>query len=1587
MEVLEWPHGVRLASGIECVRRPPPGFYLPSGIEEVVSVATPSSLASTKASVEAPLPSFCMLIKLPRTVNYASCLTLAEQVTIGMEGGMRDVMSRLPLGMCLASRVSRNLPFPPGMSYVPPSSLDPKLTAALNEVNSKPPQSTDLAVAQDSADASIHNNNSSDSQKVQVKRNLCLEVVKLAPQYSFPAGTELIPGVFVQRRPVWLQTPPGVELVTRYANEKGDLLHFGPGIHRVSMRPEYVHTHDDDDGSIPSAAKEVSNARANAHHDIIISLEQVRSMPPARLPGNVELVQITEQCRQVHSWGPYLSGVEVVELTTLADGELLQPLPPYHFLIQRPLTKNSTPLPLGLKRGIAEEYSHWFRPPLLPSAEIIHIVPKFTVPMGINVMNTKVFTRSKPSRSRSTSDGDGARRTSSASSSAAVEVYSIPELSHGEFISPGFTVIARPFGSKAYAQLIESDPIYTKEPHVFIYAKDNNNNIILPDTMTEDSRSAEAVELIFGEELPVALRPGSIIVSSSEENTTNMQQQPTPSPPSRVSDVIKFVRLSRGLPQPSIRFRPFRSSGSSLSSSLSMMIQRKGSSSIGNARDYKAPSTTVVFPRLIQLAKRLIGKTVDNFDQTNEYLTNTIIYRMMGQQKLPLLPEPAFTATAPSLSLHTEQPTATFKLDQDQPVEDGRKTVSAGGSIKRSTYSSTQTQTPSSSSSTSFQQEINESSMWRLQDLVDQLDSDNTRNKELVTNLTVENDAMKSKVSAMTTQIDELQKLCKYDGDLKALISRMNVKLAEKDLELGVLKSTGHLATARLANQVDVLNSQVAAFQEFNAMMSNSEIGSISSSGSEELRKEREEERLFDLFDEVHDYYQDRFASMVHTLSTLFTDCILKSVSDFENTLLTWSTKMMESAQVNSLLPSSRPIGSSSNSFIVPAAPLPSEPGLPDLSDEDLSILTDDNSSSVNTYLRYRPQDLTRDVHGKLVSVDAAFPLDIKRLYRADVTPVLAEPSKNIGLAKRSELNTPIVHVGAPSAIAYHQTSSSKPGSAEKKKTSVRSINYMKLPHIIGSSSNSSSSAVDEWGHSSSLVSKELSAHRLSEFLLKDPQVKRLKTELETSAHNLPKFARVDVGLQMDKLFNDVEPYLSKFILDSKATTTTTAITAEESKGNVTSKERRLKDNLSEAASAAVAHQNLQDQLGRITTNTKQFLTFLLQSHLNHTDASFRLLDVESEILHKNMDKASSRCEMMELMLHESRARFLNLTAGGGLTEEYMHSSLEALRSKVLDLQATIDIMQALHVHDDVSLLKALVSKAYDLSELEQGLRFSALMFKQKATKDEQIARTNNRALLHKRSSDVATSSFSNDPTGGGEEDDETNRLLRAEKGVISTGELKAMKNTARNWRKKSNLCYKKAETINSEIKEVHALIMDHLQMYQREAQNVIPFDMMEQILKANYRSTQQIRHSSSISFTSSSSDVSSMDIGKVKLSDDIVAAVAAATACISSDSTADLNSVSSASSGSSSVVSNVDALLPSTHSTATGSIAGNSLKSSTTPLSSLKMKPKNSDILAERMKAISQPTIKFGATGSLPPASAQSHLRFVGPLKRTVHK
>jgi len=1254
------------------------------------------------------------------------------------------------------------------------------------------------------------------------------------------------------------------------------------------MRPEHV--------EISTSSTEVSNLYP-VYHDIT-SLEQVNSVTPVRLPDNVELVQITEQCRQVHSWGPYMPGVEVVELTALADREPLQPLPPFHFLIQRPLTKNSAPLPLGFKRGIADEYSQWFQPPLLPSAEIIHIVPKFGVPMGINVMNTKVFSRSKPSKH-----------------DARLEIYSVPELSHGEYVSPGFTVIARPFGSKAYSKLIESDPIYTEEPHVFIYAKDLGL-MKLPDTMTEDSRSAAVVEQVFGEELPAALRPD---ISSNYDKTV------------KVSDVVKFVRLSRGLPQPLARFKPFR------------LGSMKSTSSI----DGTPP--TVVHPRLIQLGKRLVGKTVDNFDQTNEYLTNTIIYRMMGQQKLPLLPEPAFVMTA--LPLNTE---STAKLDDDRTVSadgrksvsaegrksvsaEGRKTVSADGSTKKSNSS---TQTPPSS----FQQEINESSMWRLQDLVDQLNSDNSRNKELVANLTAENDLMKSKTSSMMAQIDDLQKLCKYDGDLKALISRMNIKLAERDVELGVLKSTGHLATSRLANQVDVLNSQVAAFQELNVMMS-VEVGSVTS-GSDDLRKEdREEEKLFDLFDEVHDYYQDRVASMVHTLSTLFTDCILQSVSEFEHTLLTWSAKM---ESVQHTLPPSRAVASS-NSFIIPPPmemkSLTLEPVLPDLSDEDLSILTDDNSS-VSTFLRYRPQDLTKDVHGKLISVDAAFPLDIKRLYRADVTPVLAEPSKNIGLAKRSELNTPIVHVNAPSAIAYHQ--SSKPGSAEKK--IIRNVNYMKLPHIIGSNNT-----LDAWGQSGSLVSKDLSAHRLSDFLLKDPQVKRLKTELETSAQNLPKFARVDVGLQMDKLYNDVEQFLSKFLLDSKATV--------ESKGN--DKERRLKDNQSEAA---VAHQNLQDQLGRITSNTKQFLTLLLQSHLHHTDASFRLLDVESEILHKNMDKASSRCEMLELMLHESRARFLNLTVGGGLTEEYMHSSLEALRSKVLDLQATIDIMQSLHIHEDVTLLKALVNKAYDLSELEQGLRFSALMFKQKATKDEQIARTNNRALLHKRSS-------IDDPPI--DDEDDINRTSRAERGAISTGELKAIKNTARNWRKKSNLCHKKAETLNSEIKEVHALIMGHLQMYQREAQSVIPFDMMEQILKANYRSAQQIRHSSS-SILSSSSDTH-LDMEKTKLSADMVAAVAA---CMS-DSTADLNSVSSASSGSS-VMSNLEAPL-STYSTASSSIAG-SFKSSTT-LSSLKMKPKNSDILAERMKAISQPTVKFGASGSLPPASVQSHLRFVGPLKRTVNK
>jgi hypothetical protein len=35
-----------------------------------------------------------------------------------------------------------------------------------------------------------------------------LEVVGLKPQYAFPPGTELAPGVIVQPRPYWLQHLP-----------------------------------------------------------------------------------------------------------------------------------------------------------------------------------------------------------------------------------------------------------------------------------------------------------------------------------------------------------------------------------------------------------------------------------------------------------------------------------------------------------------------------------------------------------------------------------------------------------------------------------------------------------------------------------------------------------------------------------------------------------------------------------------------------------------------------------------------------------------------------------------------------------------------------------------------------------------------------------------------------------------------------------------------------------------------------------------------------------------------------------------------------------------------------------------------------------------------------------------------------------------------------------------------------------------------------------------------------------------------------------------------------------------------------------
>jgi hypothetical protein len=908
IRVLEWPHGVYLTPGTEFVRRPPAGYYLPVGYKEVVQPRVdPASLHGTWAAP--PLPDYGMLVELPRAIHYATAQNLAEHITVGLEGILDGKIVTMPLGMVLASRKNRQCQWPAEMTPAPKSALNVSLVKVINRLNSENNQvvAEGGSTVQTFADRAQPGNKKSSKEPAQTKPAVHIEVVKLRPHFSLPPGCEIVPGLVVQRKPFWLHVPSGVELVTKYADSSGRLLPFPcVGVTRVQLRPDYILTGAEVDlvaadptqshvhaGSPTSA--DGRSSRSAFHEEPtrdweMVDLEHTVKLSPTSLPGRYELVHVSELLESVHSWGPYLKGIEAVNRTVSEDGHPTV-LPPLHFLIQRPLINNSTPLPRGFQLSVSHEYASWELPSLPPNIELMHLVPTYQLPMGINIMNTSVLNKNQFNTVRGKA-GQPAE-------------CNVPQLQSGERISAGFSVIAKPFGSIAMAEILKLDGFYEDEAHAFVRVHDPRH-FKLPKMMTLDRHSDKVVESVFGAELPPAWRKGYLSKHDQLGGhvTVLAESERKPSPGAAlqgelmITDIIKFVRLPHGFPAPrerqkraQARFALLKPAAQKIQTIVRMRgaTSRASTSSADGGGGPEGHQTTaagattappqhththhrkqhnhtglVVYPRLLCIHKR---DDISMEDAKEKFLTNVMLNRLTVIQQ------------AEAKKAYAEQ---------HRRAGERRPSLTDKGEQKET------------------EAQMREDAIHRLQELLEAEHEQCVTSVAAVAKLEEEKAVVAQELAVATEKNADYEKQLSYDEDLKVLIQRLNLKLQSRAREIDEINEKNEGNTSRLEAQVDLLNTQVAYYQDLadslNASNSATAEGStVADAGSPPGKKSPVKGSTTDggsaaltvehferFSNTLHQRYRDEVLSGLERMSELYAVSINSIVAEFESVLMNW---------------------------------------------------------------------------------------------------------------------------------------------------------------------------------------------------------------------------------------------------------------------------------------------------------------------------------------------------------------------------------------------------------------------------------------------------------------------------------------------------------------------------------------------------------------------------------------------------------------------------------------------------------------------------------------------------------------------------
>ena len=442
MEVVEWPHGTKLAPGTELVRLAK-GCSLPQGYSKVVM--------SDKELVKLNVPDDCIVVKLPHHVHVSSLQQLAEKVSVVdprseiirrkmklellRTQGLVDPNAPNPFdrmvkdphtiglspGMVLTRRTEKNAVMPCGMTSLGRTELSAQTRRFLaSNPGGSMPAGTDSKAAK------------------RPSQEQPIEVAQLDASHQFPfPGVQLAQGLFTLPKPLWLKQAPTtqwVELVSKEALDKAPSMWRNREVH---LRPEMLPADEEaqhlkytacetEDSDAPEILEDGEDdltldaltelGEVDEEQDVKKKKEEDQQKEQQKkrfyaLPEGTVLICMPRNF-QVFGWGEHLPGVEVVTHADvkrpLADSKgpvegdeshlcaSTRPLPSINQYLTLPLghfyvsRTRKAPLPPGLRDGLAKKYEgmgHYFRK-LPPGVSIIHIEPTYSLPRGCNMEST-----------------------------------------------------------------------------------------------------------------------------------------------------------------------------------------------------------------------------------------------------------------------------------------------------------------------------------------------------------------------------------------------------------------------------------------------------------------------------------------------------------------------------------------------------------------------------------------------------------------------------------------------------------------------------------------------------------------------------------------------------------------------------------------------------------------------------------------------------------------------------------------------------------------------------------------------------------------------------------------------------------------------------------------------------------------------------------------------------------------------------------------------------------------------------------------------------------------------------------------------